>query len=93
MTKKRRTKFEKIRANRRQELSEFSITSLAPTEVITPKSPEIQSTSHVSEAKSYSYVMLDIKKTMIIISALVTLNAILYLFLKLRFINIPGLGF
>lgn len=104
MSKKRKTKKQKIAASVRHNYSEvFSL----PKVEHTPEGIRIANISagsvieHTPEQKyqpasskhSYTYVAHDVKNTINITTALIALNVIIYFILKLKVVNIPGIGF
>ncbi|HVZ12335.1 MAG TPA: hypothetical protein VG965_04870 [Patescibacteria group bacterium] len=109
MSKKRRTKKEKITASVRHDFSsvlitprisndsgergeqkqsfEIKLSNIAPSQ-------KSQNTSPVtSYSRSHAYVLGDIRKTVNITAVLLALNVAIYFLLKLKFVNIPGIGF
>lgn len=92
MTKKRRTRREKIIASSRRDFSGILLDQNL-IESATHATIEKTQSAIVLNERNYSYVSLDIKKTLIITSLLTALNIIFYLTLKFKYIIIPGVGF
>ncbi|OGH15179.1 MAG: hypothetical protein A3C27_01125 [Candidatus Levybacteria bacterium RIFCSPHIGHO2_02_FULL_39_36] len=86
MSKKRRTRKEKMMALTRRSYTPLaSINQLEP-EKLSPRIPEMINLPH-----GYSYVGKDLRKTIIVTSIITVFNFILYLLLKsgtIRFFNI-----
>lgn len=99
MSKKRKTRKEKMKAAARHDFSNI-LTLKIPVEIKTELKTESVRETEIVERKvpaqsgrSYTYVSRDIRNTLNITSALIALNVIIYFILKLKFINIPGIGF
>lgn len=90
MSKKRRTKKEKMTAATRQNLP-----GVITLPVIREKSPSgnFESSHSSGTLHNHSHVIKDIRKTLILTSILILINIVLYIILKFRFINFQGLNF
>jgi hypothetical protein len=90
MSKKRKTKKEKIIAAGRHDF--LSIVSA-------PEIPEIIDSHSPKEdflrksSGSYTHVINDVRKTFSIITSIIILNIILFFLLKFKFISLPGIGY
>jgi hypothetical protein len=92
MSKKRRTKKEKMAASTRHEFSNVLVLPKMP-EITEPAKPAEYTAQKHTASTGYAYVIGDIRRTLFIISAIAILNFIFFLSLKFRLINILGLSF
>ena len=93
---KRRTKKEKIRATARHQMpivisTENNRTEFTISNTKTPV-PLINSVKPIHNL-SYVYVVKDAQKTIFITTLLITLELLIFFLLKIRLVNIPGIGF
>jgi hypothetical protein len=95
MSKKRRTRKQKVIASTRQtplvistHSGETQFTIEAPIAVSEPRKA-----STALAVPSYSYVLHDAQKTLVITAVLVVIDLVIFYTLKLKILNIPGIGF
>lgn len=91
MSKKRRTKKEKLIAQERRESQPtftYSLNTSFPekTETIKP-THSVEKNTH-----NYSYVLTDVRKTIIVIASILTVNTILYFVMQSNIVSIPFIG-
>jgi len=87
MSKKRKTRHQKIMAATRRSVLENTIEIL-------PAAPIEQSASiYPSNLKAYSYVYQDVRKTLLIIVIIAALNIVLFLILKMKIVSLFGIVF
>jgi hypothetical protein len=95
MARNRRTKKQKIAASVRQ--TPLVITTSGGQTHISVNSVSDSSTvstpSHNFSTPSHTYVARDIRYTLAVTTLLVLADLAIYFLLKLRFVNIPGIGF
>jgi hypothetical protein len=94
MSKKRRTKKEKIRASERHEpLNTVSLPEIKETLSVIEKKEKPQEAPQSHPSHNYSYVVHDARNTLFITFILIFLNIVLYFILKTKIVMIPGVGF
>ncbi len=95
MSKKRRTKKEKILATSRHDFSQaLSYSPINIQEVIsTPKLSENKVTQSKVETYNYSYVAKDMRSTAMITLILIAIDIVLFFVLKLGIVNLKGITF
>lgn len=92
MSKKRRTKKEKmITQIRRESLPQITYT-FDSSVIIENKRENASSETKISKG-GYSYVLKDVRKTLIVTSLLVVLNLGFYFLLQNKIISVPFIGF
>ncbi len=94
MSKKRKTKKQKIQASTRHDYANVLTFAnqqiqLAPVDITS----SIKPTASYATVTDYSYVAADVRKTIFITIALLALNIAIYFILKLAIITIPGIVF
>ena len=92
MSRKRRTKREKLIAELRRKayIPKESISSKSKLEAV--PLPKIQMNTVTNTPKNYSYVLHDMKKTTIIVSAIFFLNFVIFLLLENNIVKLGFLG-
>ncbi len=91
MTKKRRTRKDKETAVTRRDALTFD-TSL--TEILATKPQiEIPKSKTVTPHKNHSYVIKDVRNTLLVVSILSAINIAIYIILKLSIVRFPGIEF
>jgi hypothetical protein len=91
MSKKRRTKKEKMNAAARHDLS-----GLIRLETVKEAASGVLEKPAVHTPRSstnYTYVITGVRKTLTITSIIVFINVVFFLLLKLKLVNIFGIGF
>ncbi|HVT01339.1 MAG TPA: hypothetical protein VHE53_03860 [Patescibacteria group bacterium] len=92
MSKKRQTKKQKIAASTRQNFSQvLSAPSISLDLKLTPIQREIPIQN--TPTQDYSYVIADVRKTLLITSLLIILDLVIYFLLKQKIISFFGLTF
>lgn len=87
MSKKRKTRHQKIMAATRRSVFENAIEIL-------PTAPLEQSeTIYPANLKAYSYVYQEVQKTLLIITIIAALNIVLFLILKMKIVSLFGIVF
>ena len=96
MSKNRRTKKQKIEAQSRHIPLVVSTSGQAHFRVQTaaPERPTHTTTATSNfSVPSHAHVIHDARNTLTITTILIAFDLVIYFLLKLRFINIPGIGF
>ncbi|HVZ67127.1 MAG TPA: hypothetical protein VG917_02595 [Patescibacteria group bacterium] len=91
MSKKRKTKKEKITAATRQNFSQVLSAPSISLDLSLPKSPAPARIT--PPVQNYSYVLTDVRKTLFITFVLIILDLVIYFFLKQKIISFFGLVF
>lgn len=92
MSKKRRTRQEKIEAQSRQDFSQvFRVSEIKLPQLEVPEEAKINIHNQVSI--NHTHVVKDVKSTLFITSILMVLNVIIFFILKLNIVNILGVRF
>jgi hypothetical protein len=91
MSKKRRTKKEKLTAAARHE---FLSVNIEPIKLPTSHPKEDIAPLRVNKSiNSYTYVVKDVRRTLFVTSVIILINVLFFFILKLRFVSFPGVEF
>ena len=99
MSKKRKTRHQKIMAATRRNFIEsapeiLSSEPTAPTAVSLPRSSiSLANAQSAPDLKIYTYVFQDARKTLLAITVIAALNIVLFLILKMKIVSLFGIVF
>ena len=93
MSKKRRTRKEKMAAVTRHDFGSILVApQVNEIKIETPIAEEVKTQTRI-DVRSYAYVVNDIRNTLTITLILIAANIAIFAFLKLKLINLFGIVF